>query len=391
MQTIKLHNGIEMPQMGYGVYQITPEECERCVSDALEVGYRMIDTAQAYWNEEGVGRAWKKSGIRREDLFLVSKVWISNYGDGQTMKSIEESLRKLQTEYIDLMLLHQPFCDRYGAYRDLEKAYKSGKLRAIGVSNFYPDHLVDLAANMEIAPMVNQVETHVFNQQVEARKYMDETGTRIMSWGPLVEGKNNFFHNRTLAEIGEKYNKSVAQTALRWLIQSGVIIIPKTTRKERMAENLSIFDFELDADDMKAIATMDEKHSFFIDHHDGQIRPNNPPQKSKLPHRLVMAIMNVMATIEIRMPTTTFVVSASPKTSVPTRMAVTGSKTPSTEALVAPMLRVAMASVAVDTMVGSTASPTRFSQAVWPVRPVVTPVSDNAILPRKTIVPTERA
>ena len=231
----------------------------------------MIDTSQAYWNEEGVGRAWKKSGIRREDLFLVSKVWISNYGDGQTMKSIEESLRKLQTEYIDLMLLHQPFCDRYGAYRDLEKAYKSGKLRAIGVSNFYPDHLVDLAANMEIAPMVNQVETHVFNQQVEARKYMDETGTRIMSWGPLVEGKNNFFHNRTLAEIGEKYNKSVAQTALRWLIQSGVIIIPKTTRKERMAENLSIFDFELDADDMKAIATMDEKHSFFIDHHDGQM------------------------------------------------------------------------------------------------------------------------
>ena len=231
----------------------------------------MIDTAQAYWNEEGVGRAWKKSGIRREDIFLVTKVWISNYGEGQTMKSIEESLRKLQTDYIDLMLLHQPFCDRYGAYRDLEKAYKSGKLRAIGVSNFYPDHLVDLAANMEIAPMVNQVETHVFNQQLDARKYMDEIGTRIMSWGPLAEGKNNFFHNPTLAGIGEKHNKSVAQVALRWLIQSGVIIIPKSTRKERMAENIDIFDFELDADDMSAIAILDEKHSFFIDHHDGQM------------------------------------------------------------------------------------------------------------------------
>ena len=271
MQTIKLSNGVEMPQIGYGVYQITPEECERCVSDALNVGYRMIDTAQAYWNEEGVGCAWKKSGLRREVIFLVTKVWISNYGEGQTMKSIEESLRKLQTDYIDLMLLHQPFCDRYGAYRDLEKAYKSGKLRAIGVSNFYPDHLVDLAANMEIAPMVNQVETHVFNQQIEARKYMDEIGTSIMSWGPLVEGRNNFFNNPTLAGIGEKHNKSVAQVALRWLIQNGVIIIPKSIRKECMAENLDIFDFELDTDDMSAIALLDEKHSFFIDHHDGQV------------------------------------------------------------------------------------------------------------------------
>lgn len=271
MQTIKLNNGVEMPQMGYGVYQITPEECERCVSDALKVGYRMIDTAQAYWNEEGVGRAWKKSGIRREELFLVTKVWISNYGEDQTMKSIEESLRKLQTDYIDLMLLHQPFCDRYGAYRDLERAYESGKLRAIGVSNFYPDHLVALAANMNIIPMVNQVETHVFNQQLEARKYMDEIGTQIMSWGPLAEGKNNFFQNPTLTEIGKKYNKSVAQVALRWLIQSGVIIIPKSSRKEHMTENLNIFDFELDASDMAAIALLDQKHSLFIDHHDGQM------------------------------------------------------------------------------------------------------------------------
>lgn len=271
MQTIKLSNGIEMPQMGYGTYQITPEECERCVSDALNAGYRMIDTAQAYWNEESVGRAWKKSGIQREDLFLVTKVWISNYGDGLTMKSIEESLRKLQTDYIDLMLLHQPFCDRYGAYRDLEKAYKAGKLRAIGVSNFYPDHLVDLEANMEIAPMVNQVETHIFNQQTEARKYMEQIGTKIMSWGPLIEGRNNFFHNPTLTEISKKHNKSVAQVALRWLIQNGIIIIPKSTRKERMTENLNIFDFELDTDDMSNIAMLDEKHSFFIDHHDGQI------------------------------------------------------------------------------------------------------------------------
>lgn len=271
MQTIKLSNGIEMPQMGYGTYQIIPEECERCVSDALNAGYRMIDTAQAYWNEESVGRAWKKSGIQREDLFLVTKVWISNYGDGLTMKSIEESLRILQTDYIDLMLLHQPFCDRYGAYRDLEKAYKAGKIRAIGVSNFYPDHLVDLEANMEIAPMVNQVETHVFNQQTEARKYMKQIGTKIMSWGPLVEGRNNFFHNPTLTEIGKKHNKSVAQVTLRWLIQNGIIIIPKSTRKERMTENLNIFDFELDTDDMSNIAMLDEKHSFFIDHHDGQI------------------------------------------------------------------------------------------------------------------------
>ncbi len=271
MKTVKLSNGVEMPQMGYGVYQVTPEECERCVSDALSVGYRMIDTAQAYMNEEAVGRAWKKSGIKREDLFLVSKVWISNYGDGQTMKSIDESLRKLQTDYIDLMLLHQPFCDRYGAYRDLEKAYKAGKLRAIGVSNFYPDHLIDLSANVEIPPMVNQVETHVFNQQVEARKFMDEIGTHIMSWGPLAEGKNGLFTNPTLAEIGRKYNKSVAQVTLRWLIQSGVIIIPKSVRKERMAENINIFDFELDSDDMTSISALDTKHSLFFDHHDGQV------------------------------------------------------------------------------------------------------------------------
>ena len=271
MNKITLSNGVEMPQMGYGVYQVPPDECERCVMDAISVGYRMIDTAQAYHNEEAVGKAWKKSGVSRDELFLVSKVWISNYGDGKTMKSIDESLRKLQTDHIDLMLLHQPFCDRYGAYRDLERAYKAGKLRAIGVSNFYPDHLIDLASNVEIAPMVNQVETHVFNQQREARKYMDEFGTRIMAWAPLAEGRNGLFTNPVLAQIGEKHGKTVAQVALRWLLQSGVIIIPKSTHKERMAENLNLFDFELDADDMQAIASLDTKHSLFFDHHDGEV------------------------------------------------------------------------------------------------------------------------
>ena len=271
MNEIKLSNGVLMPQMGYGVYQIEPEDCERCVMDAISVGYRMIDTAQAYLNEEAVGKAWRKSGVRREDLFLVNKVWHSNYGEGQTMKSIDESLRKLQTDYIDLMLLHQPFCDRYGAYRDLEKAYKAGKVRAIGVSNFFPDHLVDLAANMEIAPMVNQVETHVFDQQREARKYMDEIGTHIMSWAPLAEGQNNLFSNPVLTKIGEKYDKTAAHVALRWLLQSDVIIIPKTVHKSRMEENLNLFDFTLDADDMEAIALLGTGHSLFLDHHDGEV------------------------------------------------------------------------------------------------------------------------
>ena len=274
MNKIKLSNGVEMPQLGYGVYQVSPDECERCVLDALSVGYRMIDTEQAYHNEEAVGSAWKKSGVNRDELFLVSKVWISNYGEGQTMKSIDESLRKLQTDHIDLMLLHQPFCDRYGAYRDMEKAYKVGKLRAIGVSNFFPDHLVDLASNMEIVPMVNQIETHVFNQQHEARKFMDEFGTHIMAWAPLAEGLNGLFTNPTLTQIGEKHGKTAAQIALRWLLQSDVIIIPKTVHKERMEENLNLFDFELDADDMQTIATLDTAHSLFFDHHDGQIAKN---------------------------------------------------------------------------------------------------------------------
>jgi diketogulonate reductase-like aldo/keto reductase len=271
MKTIKLNNGVEMPQMGYGVYQVTPEECERCVSDALSVGYRLIDTAQAYNNEEGVGAAVAKSGIARQEIFLVSKIWISNYGYEKAKASIDESLRKLRTDYIDLMLLHQPFCDRYGAYRALEEAYKEGKVRTIGVSNFFPDHYIDFAENVSVVPAVNQVETHVFDQQIQAQKYMEEYGTHIMSWGPLAEGRNNFFQNETLAAIGAKHGKTVAQVALRWLIQRGVIIIPKSTHIERMRENLDIFDFELSADDMAHIATLDTGKSLFFDHHDGAV------------------------------------------------------------------------------------------------------------------------
>lgn len=270
MKTIKLNNGIEMPQIGYGVYQVSPDECERCVSDALKTGYRMIDTAQAYHNEEGVGRAVKNSGINRSDIFIVSKVWISNYGYEKAKASIDDSLRKLQTDYIDLMLLHQPFCDRYGAYRALEDAYREGKLRAIGVSNFYPDHFIDLASNVDIVPAVNQVETHVFNQQTETQKIMEEFGTHIMSWGPLAEGRNNLFSNETLTKTGNSHGKSVAQIALRWLIQRGVIIIPKSVHIERMEQNLDIFDFELSDEEMAEIATLDTGKSLFFDHHDAE-------------------------------------------------------------------------------------------------------------------------
>lgn len=271
MEYIKLNNGVKMPMIGYGVYQVDPAECERCVSDALKVGYRMIDTAQAYHNEEGVGAAIAKSGIPREELFIVSKVWISNYGYEKAKASIDESLRKLGTDYIDLMLLHQPFCDRYCAYRALEEAYKEGKLRAIGVSNFYPDHLIDLANNVQIPPMVNQVETHVFDQQIEAQKYMEELGCRIMSWGPLAEGRNNFFTNPELEAIGKKYGKSVAQVALRWLTQRGVIIIPKSVHIERMEQNLNIFDFTLSDEDMAEITKLDTGKSLFFDHHDPEV------------------------------------------------------------------------------------------------------------------------
>ncbi len=271
MKAIKLNNGVEMPLIGYGVYQVAPAECERCVSDALKVGYRMIDTAQAYNNEEGVGAAVKKSGIAREDLFLVSKIWISNYGYEKAKASIDESLRKLGTDYLDLMLLHQPFCDRYGAYRALEEAYKEGKLRAIGVSNFYPDHFIDLAENVEVVPAINQVETHVFDQQIEPQKIMAEYGTHVMAWAPLAEGRNDFFSNPVLEEIGKKYGKSVAQVALRWLTQRDIVIIPKSVHVDRMEQNLDILDFTLSDEDMAAIAALDTQKSLFFDHHDPEV------------------------------------------------------------------------------------------------------------------------
>ena len=267
MQTVKLSNGVEMPVLGYGVYQVTPEECERCVSDALSVGYRMIDTAQAYFNEEGVGNAVKKSGIQRDELFIVTKVWISNAGYEKAKASIDESLRKLQTGYIDLLLIHQPFNDYYGTWRAMEEAYRAGKLRAIGVSNFYPDRFIDLAEFCDIKPMVNQVETHVFNQQRRPQEIMKEYGTQIMSWGPFAEGRNGFFSNPVLKAIGEKYGKSVAQTALRFLIQRGVVVIPKSTHKERMVQNLDVFDFSLSAEDMDAIGKLDKGESLFFSHY----------------------------------------------------------------------------------------------------------------------------
>lgn len=268
MNTIKLNNGVEMPRLGYGVYQISPDDCERCVSDALSVGYRLIDTAQAYHNEEEVGNAIRKSDIPRDEIFVVSKVWISNYGYDKCRASIDESLRKLQTDHIDLMLLHQPFCDRYGAYRALKAAYKEGKLRAIGVSNFYPDHFIDLVYNMEIVPAVNQVETHVFDQQIEAQKIMEEYGTHIMSWGPLAEGRNGLFTNSVLEEIAKEHGLSVPQVALAYLYQRGVIIIPKSTHKERMVENFHTPDITLTDDDMNRIKALDLGHSLFFDHHD---------------------------------------------------------------------------------------------------------------------------
>ena len=268
MQTVKLNNGIEMPILGFGVYQVSNDETETAVSNAISVGYRMFDTAQAYANEVGVGNAIKKSGIDRKEFFIVTKLWISNYGEEKAYQSILSSLEKLQTDYIDLLLLHQPFNDYYGAYRAMERAYKEGKVRAIGVSNFYPDRFVDLANFVEIKPAINQIETHVFQQQKEARKYLDKYNTQIMAWGPFAEGKNNMFKNETLVEIGQRYNKSSAQTALRFLTQEGVIVIPKSVKKERMEQNFNIFDFELTNEELQQIRTLDLGHSLFFSHHD---------------------------------------------------------------------------------------------------------------------------
>jgi len=268
MEYVELNNGVKMPMLGYGVYQTPPEETERCVLEAVDVGYRSIDTAQAYGNEEGVGSALAKSGLPREEFFLTTKVWISNAGYERAKASIEESLQKLRTSYLDLLLIHQPFGDYYGTYRAMEEAYKAGKVRAIGVSNFYPDRLIDLYHFAEIKPAVNQIETHVFQQQETARKYLKDRGVQIESWGPFAEGKNNFFQNPVLVETGKKYGKTAAQTALRFLIQSGVVAIPKSTHRERMEENFQIFDFALTEEEMQKIRALDTGESLFFSHYD---------------------------------------------------------------------------------------------------------------------------
>ncbi len=268
MQYVTLSNGVKMPQLGYGVYQITKDECEHCVLDALKVGYRHIDTAQSYFNEEEVGSAIEKSGIPREEIFLTTKVWIEHYGYEATKASVLESMRKLKTDYIDLVLLHQPFADYYGAWKALEELYEEGKIRAIGISNFYPDRMVDICSFARIKPMINQVETHPHNQQIEAQKWMEKYGVQIEAWAPMAEGRDDMFTNPVLAEIGEKYGKTVAQTILRWELQRGIIIIPKSTHVERMAENFNIFDFELTAEDMATIAGLDKKTSSFFSHYD---------------------------------------------------------------------------------------------------------------------------
>lgn len=268
MEFVTLNNGVKMPILGYGVYQVSNDECERCVLDAIEVGYRHIDTAQAYGNEEAVGNAISKCGVPREELFITTKVWVSNAGYENAMASLKESLRKFKTDYIDLVLIHQPFNDYYGTYRAMEEAYKEGWVRAIGVSNFYPDRLVDFCRFAEVTPAINQVETHVFQQQKKAREYMEKYGVQHESWGPFAEGRNDFFSNPTLIEIGAKYGKTSAQAALRFLIQSGVVVIPKSTHKERMAENFNVFDFTLTEQDMEAIRALDEGESLFFSHYD---------------------------------------------------------------------------------------------------------------------------
>jgi len=269
MQTVKLNNGVEMPILGFGVFQVTDlAECERSVVDAISSGYRLIDTAQSYMNEEAVGRAIKSSGVPREELFITTKLWIQSNGYEGAKKSFEASLKKLQLDYLDLYLIHQPYGDVYGEWRAMQELYKEGRIRAIGVSNFHPDRLIDLIVNNEIVPAVNQIETHPFHQQIETQQFLQENNVQIQSWGPFAEGKNNLFTNELLVSIANKYNKSVAQVVLRWLTQRGVVVIPKSVRKERMEENFNSLDFHLSAEDMEAIKTLDTKASLFFDHRD---------------------------------------------------------------------------------------------------------------------------
>jgi len=272
MKKIKLNNNVEMPILGFGVYQITEaKQCERSVLDALEIGYRSIDTAAAYMNEEAVGSAVKKSGINREEIFITTKLWIQDAGYESTKKAFIKSLKKLQLDYLDLYLIHQPFGDIYGSWRAMEVLYKEGKVRAIGVSNFQPDRLMDLMIFNEIVPAVNQIETHPFCQQIESQKFLQENKVQIESWGPFAEGRNGLFNNELLQSIGEKYNKSVAQVVLRWMIQRDVVVIPKSIRKERIKDNFNVFDFELTNEDIEKISTLDTKKSVFFDHRDPEM------------------------------------------------------------------------------------------------------------------------
>jgi len=269
MQSVRLNNDVEMPILGFGVFQVRDlEECERSVVDAIATGYRLIDTAASYGNEEAVGKAIKRGGVPREDLFITTKLWIQSDGYGGTKKAFQNSLKRLQLEYVDLYLMHQPLGDVYGEWRAMQEIYKEGRVRAIGVSNFQPDRLIDLIMHNEILPAVNQVETHPFHQQIETQKFLQENNVQIESWGPFAEGKNNIFHNELLLSIGKKYNKSIAQVVIRWLTQRGVIAIAKSVRKERIEENFNVFDFELSANDMETIKALDTKESLFFDHRD---------------------------------------------------------------------------------------------------------------------------
>ena len=268
MEYIELNNGIKMPALGYGVFQVNPDECEQCVLDALSTGYRLLDTAQAYFNEEGVGNAIAKSGVPREDLFITTKVWLEHYGYDKTRESVFRSMEKLKVDYLDLVLLHQPFSDYYGSYRALEDLYREGLLKSIGVSNFYPDRLSDICAFTDVVPQVNQVETNPLNQQIDAQKNMEKNNVRIEAWAPFGEGRNNLFSNPVIARIGERYRKSTAQVILRWLVQRGVITLAKSVRIERMKENLEIFDFQLLPEDIALIETLDTGKSLFFSHQD---------------------------------------------------------------------------------------------------------------------------
>lgn len=266
MEYVTLSNGVKMPKLGFGVFQISKEECERCVLEAIKIGYRHIDTAQSYFNEEEVGNAISKCEIPREELFITTKVWIDNYGYEKAKESVLNSMKKLKTDYIDLVLLHQPYSDYYGAYKALQELYGAGKIRAIGVSNFSPDRLADIAAFNEIAPHVNQVETNPLHQQLEAQKNMEKLNVQMEAWAPFGEGRNNMFHNPILKEIAEKHNKSVAQVILRWLMQRNIVALAKSTHAERMKENIEIFDFELSNEDMKKISQLDTETSLFFNH-----------------------------------------------------------------------------------------------------------------------------